>query len=949
MMLFRPTLPRPPRGVTAAIVTLALALSGAAATLASEPTTFSDLSPFGHIGSMSVVPGGVRVIGWDLDPSNQKRSLRTYATVDHLNPVVVTANHKRAHVAKRYKKAGALHGFNFVVPAPEGRHVVCVGAYNIGHGARHTLGCETFTLDYGPFGAIDRVTNKPGALDIRGWAIDRDAPTAPVSMTITLDGAAHTVTANRSRSDIARAHPGTGTAHGFDIVLPTSQGAHRVCATATNIGYGSNNSFGCRTATLNNNPMLGINYVHRNGTHDTLRVRGWAIDGDAPTSPVKITETIDGRAASFYADQTRDDVAKAYPGTGSTHGFARSVVATEGRHTVCLVAANVGFGSNTTPPCRTVTISYTPAAALSAVTATATGLQATGWSVDPDTATPTKVQITVDGKLATTTTANRAGAALHRGHHFTASVASVSGRHTVCAIGINEVYGTHNSAPQCAATTLALRPLGAFQTASRVAGSNSIALSGWAFDPDTSAPLTIAATLDGAALPNMTANAARSDVARSYPSAGADHGFATTLATTDGEHRICLTALNVGGGSNTSLGCKIVNAVHPVAASAPVKPHGTGAYGAVTVSWTPSASDGGAPISAYVVRASNGSTATAAATATSATVTGLKSHTPYSFTVEAVNVVGSSARSSAGTVWTLSGPPPQTTPAPVSTSRYIRNIRGSSSSDLAQMRAEGLADAQRDVSGHSYLVLLDIGGQDQTDGGVVLSASTRFISYSSLVRDLEAYTDGYHAGQHGTAPAMIALGTNNDMDVSRSSGAAWATSVVNVVRSHIRSYAGMYIAGANDIEPGFRASYTASRNWLSGYLASTSATFVFNGSADGCAWTTTGRRCNNGWTMAGLYGLATGAAPTRTYDVPQVYNTTMAAQWKYISLTGVASKQPRIRFGGTLTEFTACRQAGSCGSLSGKTAWSTLWQNLQSDSRLKISSLPWATDLRIDQ
>jgi hypothetical protein len=186
------------------------------------------------------------------------------------------------------------------------------------------------------------------------------------------------------------------------------------------------------------------------------------------------------------------------------------------------------------------------------------------------------------------------------------------------------------------------------------------------------------------------------------------------------------------------------------------------------------------------------------------------------------------------------------------------------------------------------------------------------------------------------------------MDVSTSSGAAWANRVVDPVRAHVRSYSGMSIAGANDIEPGFRASYSATRKWLSGYLAATSATFVFNGSADGCAWTTTGRRCNNGWTMSGLYTLAGGAAPTRSYSVPQVYNTTMAGQWKYISLTGVAAKHTRIRFGGTLTELTACRQAGSCGSLSGKTAWSTLWRNLQSDSRLKVTSLPWATDLRID-
>ena len=140
-------------------------------------------------------------------------------------------------------------------------------------------------------------------------------------------------------------------------------------------------------------------------------------------------------------------------------------------------------------------------------------------------------------------------------------------------------------------------------------------------------------------------------------------------------------------------------------------------------------------------------------------------------------------------------------------------------------------------------MLLDIGGQDQADGGVVLSATTHFVSYRTLVRDIEAYTDGYHSAQHSTAPVTIAVGTNNDMDVSAGSGKAWATSVVRPLAAHAHAYPGMRIAGANDIEPGFRASYGATRNWLKGYLGATSAPFVFNGSADGCAWTRTGGRC----------------------------------------------------------------------------------------------------------
>jgi hypothetical protein len=101
--------------------------------------------------------------------------------------------------------------------------------------------------------------------------------------------------------------------------------------------------------------------------------------------------------------------------------------------------------------------------------------------------------------------------------------------------------------------------------------------------------------------------------------------------------------------------------------------------------------------------------------------------------------------------------------------------------------------------------------------------------------------------------------------------------------------------------------------------------------------------------MAGLYYLAAGAAPTRMQNLPQIYNYTMADQWKFISLTGVAQRQPRINFAGTLTEWTACAQTNSCGSITGRTAWSKMWTNLQSDVRLKVGSLPYATDLRIDR
>jgi ribosomal protein L24E len=80
--------------------------------------------------------------------------------------------------------------------------------------------------------------------------------------------------------------------------------------------------------------------------------------------------------------------------------------------------------------------------------------------------------------------------------------------------------------------------------------------------------------------------------------------------------------------------------------SAPTGVTATGGTGEATVSWTPSASDGGSPITGYVVTASpGGQTAQIGAAARSTVVKGLIAGTTYTFTVHAVNGVGPSAES----------------------------------------------------------------------------------------------------------------------------------------------------------------------------------------------------------------------------------------------------------------------------------------------------------------
>jgi hypothetical protein len=477
-----------------------------------------------------------------------------------------------------------------------------------------------------------------------------------------------------------------------------------------------------------------------------------------------------------------------------------------------------------------------------------------------------------------------------------------------------------------------------------------VRVTGWAYDPDRTAPIPVKVTVDGGAPRVVTADVVRRDVSAAHPGVGAAHGFDATVPATDGEHRVCVFAVNVGGGTgDRALGCKVVYAVHATAPTAPGNVVATAGYGGAVVTWAKPASDGGAPWTKYTITAfPGGRSVTAGAGDTSATVYGLASSTTYTFTVTATNVAGTSAAGTSNAATTRAQPPAQNTPAPISTSRYVRNISSASSSDTAKLYREGQADAAANPSGHGYLVLLDIGGQDEARGGVILSASIKFVTYPALVANMKSYLDGYASRQKASAPVTVAVGTNNDVDVTRTAGAHWADYVVDPLVAYARKYPGITVTGANDIEPGFTAGYNATKAWLTGYLGATKAPFVFNGSADGCSGYGTGSGCNNGWSAARLFDLAGGAAPTRIINLPQIYNTTMARQWRYISLTGVTMGRPRINFGGALTEWTACQQAGTCGSLTGTSAWTEMWNQLRAEPALKINSLPYSTDLRID-
>ena len=91
----------------------------------------------------------------------------------------------------------------------------------------------------------------------------------------------------------------------------------------------------------------------------------------------------------------------------------------------------------------------------------------------------------------------------------------------------------------------------------------SISVSGWAIDPDTATPINVLAYVAGNGYPltgvQATASLSRPDVGAAYPPYGAPHGYTATVGSfTPSGVSVCVYGVNVGLGSTSVLGCRVV-------------------------------------------------------------------------------------------------------------------------------------------------------------------------------------------------------------------------------------------------------------------------------------------------------------------------------------------------------------------------------------------------------
>lgn len=187
-----------------------------------------------------------------------------------------------------------------------------------------------------------------------------------------------------------------------------------------------------------------------------------------------------------------------------------------------------------------------------------------GWTIDPNTAQPISVHLYVNGKWGGEFSAGRARLDVaqaypqsgpHHGFEFTFPVGQ--GTFDACIYAINVGPGYNQLLGCRTLSTPSGPPIGNIDTSAL--SNRSVALRGWAIDPDTPASIDIHAYVNGAWGGSYRADKSRTDVAAAYRGYGDLHGFDVSLRVPVGTSTICLYGINQGAGYNQSIGCRTVS------------------------------------------------------------------------------------------------------------------------------------------------------------------------------------------------------------------------------------------------------------------------------------------------------------------------------------------------------------------------------------------------------
>lgn len=300
----------------------------------------------------------------------------------------------------------------------------------------------------------------------------------------------------------------------------------------------------------------------------------------------------------------------------------------------------------------------------------------------------------------------------------------------------------------------------------------------------------------------------------------------------------------------------------------------------------------------------------------------------------------------------MAAPPGSAMAGPVaaSTVSHYVVLSGDALGDARDGYETGCADGRGGAPGLRLLLFGTQERGDQLRPPGTSAASTVARAPLERVRAVAAaWIDGFSACRPDGVTATLALGVNNKSDGGadpEAAGAVWAELVAGVAGRNVGRL--ITVAGALDAEPSWSSPGWA-RGWVRAFTAGTPGALYMAGSADGCPRDGSAPgMCSNGWTVADIHYLATGAAGT-VRAVPQIYRTdgVQARQWAWISSWGVRNNVGPLRVAAALSQHRACAQRSGCHATDNPptAARDQLADALASDPATQMRSPIAATDM----
>ncbi len=287
-------------------------------------------------------------------------------------------------------------------------------------------------------------------------------------------------------------------------------------------------------------------------------------------------------------------------------------------------------------------------------------------------------------------------------------------------------------------------------------------------------------------------------------------------------------------------------------------------------------------------------------------------------------------------------------PPLASTSYYVK--------DPTQLNNLGCAQGFAIPDNTDIVVVLDVGqpGYDGANFGAFGwdSPTYTFHSTIAIANEAEDFLSGFYYCSLPYAHLTLAIGVNNVGNwINNAHGVAWAQMVNNVnswinsdayLRNKVTARGGMDIEQTPPFQtPGF------TRSWVDGYISAFSfPSYYYDfGSCDGCPSVAPCPTCilNQYWTIEDVWYVSFGPA---ALPLPDIYNSTHAAQWYQMSLYSFTHKGYRMAVLGSLTEYSACQQRGNCAGIDNTPSigWGELYDALNGDPNT-AQSLSWSTDI----